>query len=106
MLTQEEVKHQVAIMKLDPSDPELVEPMGGNVSGLNISEVPEETVPYDCVPTNKCTLGKGSCVKIRDRFLNIQAGIQDMLSMLKTELEELQAGCLKDKTNMESQIAK
>ncbi len=31
----------------------------GNVS-LNISEVPEVNVPVDCVPTEKCRLGKGS----------------------------------------------
>ncbi len=49
----------------------------GNVS-LNISELPKVTVPVDCVPTEKCTLGKGSCAKVRDHFLFIQSGIQDV----------------------------
>jgi len=93
-------------LRQKPGDDELMESMGGNDSeALNISEVPKQTVPYDCIPTNKCTLGKGSCVKIRDRFLNIQAGIQDMLSKLKFDLMTLQKGCLEDKTIMEAQVA-
>jgi len=118
VLTQEEVRHQIALMKgsterrlrvrgqrQDPDDEELLDAMGNDSEALNISEVPEATVPYDCIPTNKCTLGKGSCVKIRDRFLNIQAGIRDMLNMLKKELMELQRSCMEDRVIMESQVA-
>jgi len=110
-LTQEEVRRQVAFWtkgrglrgEVNPNDPEMIASLG-NMS-LNISAVPEATVPYDCVPTNKCTLGKGSCAKIRDRFLLIQAGIQDLLTTIKHELAELQRTCLEDRTNMEAQIA-
>jgi len=113
-LTQDEVRHQVALMiqdrrlrgnRQDPEDPEMINAMGNDSEALNISVMPEATIPYDCIPTNKCTLGKGSCVKIRDRFLNIQAGIQDMLNTLKSDLETLQTGCLRDKTIMEAQLA-
>jgi len=93
-------------LRQSPIDPELMASMGGNASeALNISEVPKATVPYDCIPTNKCTLGAGSCVRIRDRFLNIAAGIQDMLTDLRGELAELQHGCLEDKIIMEAQVA-
>mmetsp|Transcript_145458 Transcript_145458/g.466159 ORF Transcript_145458/g.466159 Transcript_145458/m.466159 type:complete len:877 (+) Transcript_145458:72-2702(+) len=118
-LSQNEVASQLAMLqgsklavgrslrahRQDPMDPELLAGMGNGSEALNISEVPKETVPYDCVPTSKCTLGKGSCVKIRDRFLGIAAGIQDMFTKLQGELMELQAGCLEDKTIMEAQIA-
>jgi hypothetical protein len=89
----------------ETDDPEILEAMGNDSETLNISVVPEATVPYDSIPTNKCTLGKGCCVKIRDRLLNIQAGIQDMLGILKGELMELQKGCLEDETILEAQIA-
>merc|ERR1719215_2117036 len=117
-LTQEQVRRQTVLMsksrgaglrgKQPVNQKEMLESMGPLADEsmmLNISEVPEETVPYDCVPTNKCTLGKGSCPKIRDRFLNIQAGIMDMLTKLKNELAELQRTCEEDRVNMEAQIA-
>ena len=79
--------------------------MGNESEVLNISEVPEETTPVDCVPTNKCTLGKGSCPKVRDRFLYIEAGIQDMLEQLKDDLAELRKNCEDNRLVMEDQIA-
>jgi hypothetical protein len=116
-LTQEQVRRQTVLMsqsqraglrrKQPINEEEMLESMGpgSDESMLNISEVPKATVPYDCVPTNKCTLGKGSCTKIRDRFLNIQAGILDLLTKLKEELAELQRSCEEDRVNMEAQIA-
>jgi len=120
-LSQEAVRHMTALMTgrsasqlrgssdvdQDPSDPELLASLGNetNVTGLNISEVPEDVAPAECLPTNKCTLGKGSCTKIRDRFLYIQSGIQDMYSKLKSELEQLIAMCNEVRIQKENQIA-
>jgi len=89
----------------DPSDEEFITSMGNDSEALNISEVPEETTPVDCMPTNKCTLGKGSCPKVRDRFLYIEAGIQDMLEQLKDDLAELLKNCEDNRLVMEDQIA-
>ena len=114
-LTQEQVQRQLRLMtgqvsegrklrgQQDPNNPEMMASMGNET--LNISAVPEVTVPVDCVPTTKCTLGPGSCVKIRDRFLQIQAGILDMLSTLKHDLAVLLHGCAEDRTIMEAQLA-
>jgi hypothetical protein len=103
-LTQLEVT-KLRGARLDPNDEEFVASEGNESDDLNISDVPEETVPVTCVPTNKCTLGKGSCPKIRDRFLYIQAGIQDMLDQLKDDLEEHQKSCESVRLTMEDQLA-
>ena len=66
--------------RLRPSNPEINASVG-NLS-FNISQVPEGTVPVVRILTGKCTLGKGSCVRIADRFLYIQSGIQDRLNMV------------------------
>jgi hypothetical protein len=92
-------------VRQDPEDQEFLASMGNESEALNISEVPEETTPVDCVPTNKCTLGKGSCPKVRDRFLYIGAGVQDMLEQLKGDLSELLHNCEDQRLVMEDQIA-
>jgi len=101
-LTQLEVK-QLRGGRQDPDDPEFVDAMGNE--SLNISDVPEETTPAACVPNNKCTLGKGSCTKIRDRFLYIEAGIEDMLGQLKDDLTEHLKSCEDNRVTMEDQLA-
>lgn len=95
-LTQEQAMLQVGIMQ---------DPLDEGLGNINISDTPKAAAPKDCVPTNKCTLGKGSCTKIRDGFMTIAAGIQDTLRQLQVDLAVLQEGCLKDKLTMEAQIA-
>ena len=83
-------------VRKDPWNSEIVASMGNLSWGT--SQVPEVTVPVDCIPTDKCTLGKGSCGKIRDRFLHIQPGTQDMLNTLKNDAAELLRSCQEGRT--------
>jgi len=53
----------------------------------------------------KCTLSKGSCKKLRDMFLNIQAGIKGKRDELLAELLAMRKHCEDEKLNLESQIS-
>mmetsp|Transcript_36328 Transcript_36328/g.78626 ORF Transcript_36328/g.78626 Transcript_36328/m.78626 type:complete len:861 (-) Transcript_36328:298-2880(-) len=116
-LTQEAVRHQTRLMGRttafrkqmdapDTSDPEFIASLGNeSADNLNISEVPDVTAPIECAPNNKCVLGEGSCVKIRDRFLYVQAGIQDMLEKLQGDLKDSIDSCGKVRVEKKSHIA-
>jgi len=53
----------------------------------------------------KCTLSKGSCKKLRDKFLQIQGGIQGKRDELLAELLAMRKHCTDEKMNLESQIS-
>jgi len=53
----------------------------------------------------KCTLSKNSCKKLRDKFLQIQSGIEAKRDELMAELSMLRRHCEDEKTNLESQIS-
>jgi len=48
---------------------------------------------HECKETNACKLGAAQCGKLRDRFLNILAGILDKKEELSNNIEMLQNSC-------------
>lgn len=103
LLGQRQLRAQQEQDEQSPAgDAEELDATDGN--GTNVSEVPEVVQPANCIPTDKCTLGKGSCTAIRDRFLNIQAGIQDLHSDLTEELTNKVKSCDTEKETMETQL--
>jgi len=72
---------------------------------LNVSDVPRAPVKEDCVITNKCNLATNpECGKLRDRFLVIQAGIEEKKDELSEKLVELEHFCEETRWSFESQI--
>jgi len=53
----------------------------------------------------KCTLSKNSCKKLRDKFLQIQAGIESKREELMAELNAIRKHCADEKANLEAQIS-
>merc|ERR1711862_357699 len=73
-------------------------------NNLNVSDVPKQPVKEDCVITNKCNLASNpECGKLRDRFLNIQAGIEEKKDQLSEKLVELEHFCEETRWSFESQ---
>jgi len=52
----------------------------------------------------KCTLSKKSCKRLRDKFLQIQSGIEAKRDELMAELASIQRHCRDERSNLESQI--
>lgn len=53
----------------------------------------------------KCSIRKNpNCGKLRDKFLNVQSGIDDKRRDLEEELAALQTGCDETRTQLESQM--
>merc|ERR1712066_939352 len=77
-LTQEDVQELIQHMHLMSSGTETTAaPLIGNMD-INVSEVPTNPVPVDCIPTTKCTLASNpNCQKLKDRFILVQSGIRD-----------------------------
>jgi len=85
-LTQEQVEH----MKTRSSYTVVPLPVGG----VNVSDVPTAVQPFDCQPTNKCTIGSSpNCQKLKDRFLAVQAGIVDRRDELEGMIYSKQNFC-------------
>jgi len=66
---------------------------------------------FECKETNQCKLGKGQCIKLRDRFLNILAGILDKkeelsgaIAALTSSCEEIRIGYLSTISALEAQL--
>merc|ERR1719253_1026151 len=53
----------------------------------------------------KCTLSKKSCKRLRDKFLDIQAGIEAKRDELQAEILALRKHCEDEKANLEAQIS-
>jgi len=54
----------------------------------------------------KCTIKKSpQCSKLQERFILIQAGIQDEFDELKEEIDTMERSCAKTKATLETQIA-
>merc|ERR1719253_1915349 len=53
----------------------------------------------------KCTLSKKSCKRLRDKFLQIQSGIESKRDELMAELASLHRHCEDERDNLESQIS-
>jgi len=53
----------------------------------------------------KCTLSKKSCKRLRDKFLQIQSGIESKRGELMAELASLHSHCEDERNNLESQIS-
>jgi len=72
---------------------------------LNVSDVPKTPTKSDCVIQNKCNLASNpECGKLRDRFLNIQAGIEEKKDELSEKLVELEHFCEETRISFEAQI--
>jgi len=53
----------------------------------------------------KCTLSKGNCYKLQERFLLIQAGIKDDRDSLMQDIASMEHHCEETKATLEKQIA-
>jgi len=53
---------------------------------------------------NKCSLGKGNCYKLQERFLLIQAGIKDDRDALMEDIADMNKHCDETRTTLETQI--
>merc|ERR1719311_1931744 len=53
----------------------------------------------------KCTLSKGNCYKLQERFLLIQAGIKDDRDSLMQDIASIEHHCEETKATLEKQIA-
>lgn len=61
---------------------------------LNVTDVPQAPVKPDCVVVDKCNIASNpNCGKLRDRFLGIQAGIEEKKDELSEKLVELEHFC-------------
>jgi len=93
-LTQEQVKHMTGIMQRAQPDEDLkVEPM------------PVPPKPVDCAPTSACKLTKGSCGRLKDRFLLVEGGIEDRLDELTAQLSKLEHYCEQTDASLVAQLA-
>jgi len=99
-LTQEDV------VRLRRRDTFAVVPMPLPVGGVNTSDVPTALVPFDCQPTNKCTLTPGpSCQRLLDRFLGVQAGITDQRDIMDGRLYKKEEWCRAESLRYTQQIS-
>merc|ERR1719251_437823 len=75
------------------------------VGGVNVSDVPVAPIPFDCQPTNKCTIGTNpNCQKLLDKFLVCQAGVTDRKAELEEEIFNKQAFCKEQSASFTEQI--
>ena len=80
---------------------------------LETPDSPDALVQVSANPTiidptkqrSKCTLSKNSCKKLRDKFLQIQSGIEAKRDELMAELSMVRRHCEDEKSNLESQIS-
>merc|ERR1719189_349612 len=64
------------------------------VGGVNVSDVPVAPIPFDCIPTTKCTIGGNpNCQKLLDKFLVCQAGVMDRKAELEESIRQKQIYC-------------
>jgi len=75
------------------------------VGGVNVSDVPVAPIPFDCQPTNKCTIGTNpNCQKLLDKFLVCQAGVTDRKAELEEEIYNKQKFCEEQTASYTQQI--
>jgi len=87
------------------------------VNITNFTEPPKQRVevptdpcdgaPYPSAATKraaKCTLNKGQCYKLQERFLLIQSGMMDERDQLQESISQLEAYCEETKTTIETEI--
>jgi hypothetical protein len=88
-----------------------------NVTNFTNPPLPRTEVPSNpCTDPNmgapsaadkaaaKCVLSPGQCYKLQERFLLIQAGIQDERDQLKEDIATMESYCEETKQTMETQI--
>jgi len=68
-------------------------------------KAPTGVSKFECKETNQCKLGKGQCMKLRDRFLNILAGIMDKKEELSNAIADLTRSCDEIRTGYLNSIA-
>lgn len=68
-------------------------------------KAPTGVSKFVCKETNQCKLGKGQCMKLRDRFLNILAGILDKKEELSTAIADMTRSCQEIRQGYLSSIA-
>jgi len=78
-------------------------PSGGREALVQLSANPTELEPTK--QRAKCTLSKKSCKRLRDKFLEIQAGIEAKRDELQAEILSLRKHCEDEKANLEAQIS-
>jgi len=68
-------------------------------------DAPTGVTKHECKETGRCIVGKGQCVKLRDRFLNILSGILDKKEELSTAIDDLTNSCQEIRDGYKSQIS-
>merc|ERR1740121_261740 len=72
---------------------------------INVSAVPTNPVPVDCIPTTKCTLiGNPNCQKLKDRFILVQSGIRDKRDEFDQALKDKITYCVDQERQYNEQI--
>jgi len=88
------------------------------INKTNFTEPPKQRVevpsnpcdgaPYPSAATKRaasCKLSKGNCYKLQERFLNIQAGMQDERDQLQDDIAQMEAFCDETRTTLETEIS-
>merc|ERR1719502_1054488 len=66
---------------------------------------PLQGAPSTSERGNKCTLSTSNCIKLQERFLLIQSGIQDDRDSLQEDIESMTDSCAAQSSKLQSQIA-
>jgi len=66
---------------------------------------PAKGAPSASKRGNKCTLSKGNCYKLQERFLLIQSGMKDEEADLQEEISKVEHYCDQARAGLEKQIA-
>merc|ERR1719316_241274 len=88
------------------------------INVTNFTQPPEKRVEIPADPCNdltpyptknskegaKCVLSPGSCYKLQERFLNIEAGMQDEKDQLLQSIKELESYCEEIRTTLSTEI--
>jgi len=102
-LTQEQVRRMTAIMHADPTTEEKKDEKEDD--DLRQEPEPAPPQPVNCAPTSACKLTKGSCNRLKDRFLLVKGGIEDRLDELTTRLRKLEHYCEQTDASLVGQLA-
>lgn len=67
--------------------------------------VPQGVTAHDCADINTCKLSEPNCNELIDRFMVINAGLEDKSNELSTELSDLRSECKRVRERYEETIA-
>merc|ERR1740120_597943 len=105
MLTQDGEQVMKSIHAHNKNDPATPPPLPDFASETNVSEVPEVPSVVDCAPA-PFKVTPGSCRKLKDRFLNVQAGILDQKETLEKKMDDKDLYCTTQSGEFTTQIEK